>query len=587
MADETKIIKIEIDTGPTEQAAISIKSLTDANRKLREERKLLDITTDDGRKRIDAINASLDRNDKLIKQNSSSLEKQRLNVGNYTNSIKDAVPFLDKFTSGAVSSAQGIAGMAKSSLAFLATPIGAAIGAIGLAIGALTQYINGSDEAGDRFAKTTAALGFVFEKLKIIVENVGGFIFDTIEFIAGGVEKVIGFLNPAAGAAIEAARKAGEELANLQDDIENRENAALVRRAEVNEQVQLLREKAITQEGALKRATIEEAIRLEKELAAEETKLAQDKVAAFKLENKERIENQKLSSDQLRELSQLETDVINQRSQGAQATIKFQKEVEKLREEEIKQQKELAEQRAIENQQKLDLEQVNARLEVQTDKEISTTLPAQIKGKMDVNAANRLVIAAEKEHEAIKKQSIAQDVLKNQNLQIYMQSLGQVSALLKKESAAQKIVQTGQAIINTYLGATAALKLPFPANIAAFATTIATGLAAVAQIANVKGFAEGGFTGEGSKYQVAGVVHAGEFVVPQETVRAYGPDYFASRYLPGYADGGYVTNSSVQSTNEQIGIMRALRSMPAPVLTYREFSDFTNRVSLKESITTA
>lgn len=584
MADETKIIKIEIDTGPTEQAAISIKSLTDANKKLREERKLLDITTDEGRKRIELINQSLDRNDKLIKQNSSSLEKQRLNVGNYTNSIKDAVPFLDKFTNGAVSSAQGIAGMAKSSLAFLATPIGAAIGAIGLAIGALTQYINGSDEAGDRFAKTTAALGFVFEKLKLIVEDVGGFIFDTIEFIAGGVEKVIGFLNPAAGAAIEAARKAGEELANLQDDIENRENAALVRRAQVNEQVQLLREQAITQEGALKRATIEEAIRLEKELAVEETALAQSKLDAFKLENKARIESGKLTGDQLKELSQLEADVINQRSAGAQATIKFQKEVEKLRDEEIKQQKELAELRAIENQQKLDLEQVNARLEAQEQTQITSTVPALIKGKLDVNAANRLVIASEKEHEKIKKLSYEQQSLQNQQLVIYGQTLGQLSALLKKESAVQKSVSIAQATINTYLGATVALAKGGFAGIAQAVVIIASGLAAVAQISGVKGFAKGGFTGEGGKYQVAGVVHAGEFVVPQETVRAYGPDYFAARYLPGYADGGYVTNTSVQSTNEQIGIIKALRMMPSPVLTYREFSDFTGRIDYKENI---
>src|SRR5258705_7081680 len=95
MADETRIIKIEIDAGPVERAAVSIKTLTDANKKLREERKALDITTADGQKQIELINQSLDRNDKLIKQNSSSLEKQRLNVGNYTSSIKSALPALD------------------------------------------------------------------------------------------------------------------------------------------------------------------------------------------------------------------------------------------------------------------------------------------------------------------------------------------------------------------------------------------------------------------------------------------------------------------------------------------------------------
>lgn len=36
------------------------------------------------------------------------------------------------------------------------------------------------------------------------------------------------------------------------------------------------------------------------------------------------------------------------------------------------------------------------------------------------------------------------------------------------------------------------------------------------------GFAEGGYTGPGGKYQLAGYVHRGEYVMPQETVREYG-----------------------------------------------------------------
>lgn len=586
MADETKIIKIEIDTGPTEQAAISIKSLTDANRKLREERKLLDITTDDGRKRIDAINASLDRNDKLIKQNSSSLEKQRLNVGNYTQSIKDAAPALDKFTGGAASAANGIVAMTKTSLAFIATPIGAVVGALGLALGALIQYIKGSDEASDRFAKTTAALGFVFEKLKLVVETVGGFIFDTIEWIAGGVEKVIGFLNPAAGAAIEAARKAGAELAALQDDIEDRENAFIVRREAVNAQVQLLREKAITQEGNLKRATIEEAIRLEKEFAAEQTKLSVDRLRAFQIENRERIANGKLSGEQLKQLSELQAAVIRDSAAGAQATIKFQKEVEKLREEEIKQQKELNELRAIENQQKADLEQVNARLEVQDQKQVSETLPLIIKGKMDANAVNRIVNKIESDNVEITKKAISE---KGKQAQAAIALSAAVIGLGEAESKAGKALALSTIAINSAIGVSNAVKagsgLVWPANLAAILSGITAVLSGISQAKGFLGFAEGGYTGEGGKYQVAGVVHAGEFVVPQETVRAYGPDYFASRYLPGYADGGFVTNSAVQSTNEQMGIIKALRMMPQPVLGYKEFTDFSRRVTIKESMT--
>lgn len=38
------------------------------------------------------------------------------------------------------------------------------------------------------------------------------------------------------------------------------------------------------------------------------------------------------------------------------------------------------------------------------------------------------------------------------------------------------------------------------------------------------GFAEGGYTGSGGKYQPAGIVHRGEFVFPQEAVNHYGVD---------------------------------------------------------------
>ena len=57
------------------------------------------------------------------------------------------------------------------------------------------------------------------------------------------------------------------------------------------------------------------------------------------------------------------------------------------------------------------------------------------------------------------------------------------------------------------------------------------------------GFAEGGYTGLGGKYEPAGVVHKGEYVVDAESVRrAGGPAALDAmrRRLKGYAAGGYV-----------------------------------------------
>ena len=207
-----------------------------------------------------------------------------------------------------------------------------------------------------------------------------------------------------------------------------------------------------------------------------------------------------------------------------------------------------------------------------------------IRDRIDLNAVNRLVEDQEKKSEAAKKKSFEATSLQNQNTLIYSQSLGQLSGILRKETAASKVLSSAQALINTYLGATASLKIGGIAGLVQFATTLATGLAAVAQINGV-GFASGGFTGEGGKYEPAGIVHKGEFVIPSHVVNAYGPDYFASRYLPGYADGGLVTNQAVQSTNEQMSIVKALRMLPSPVMNYKEFTTFSERVNFKEALT--
>lgn len=57
------------------------------------------------------------------------------------------------------------------------------------------------------------------------------------------------------------------------------------------------------------------------------------------------------------------------------------------------------------------------------------------------------------------------------------------------------------------------------------------------------GFADGGYTGPGGKFEPAGVVHAGEYVMPQEVVKRVGVDNLAGLHraaLRGYSGGGLV-----------------------------------------------
>lgn len=58
------------------------------------------------------------------------------------------------------------------------------------------------------------------------------------------------------------------------------------------------------------------------------------------------------------------------------------------------------------------------------------------------------------------------------------------------------------------------------------------------------GFASGGYTGAGGKYDVAGVVHRGEYVVPKEQVnQSTGTPYFMQQ-MPKFFSGGYVGGST-------------------------------------------
>ena len=77
-------------------------------------------------------------------------------------------------------------------------------------------------------------------------------------------------------------------------------------------------------------------------------------------------------------------------------------------------------------------------------------------------------------------------------------------------------------------------------------------------------FDSGGYTGDGGKHEVAGFVHRGEVVIPQELVKR---DWslLSSRYghLPGFADGGVAggTARSIESRLEIVQIIQGIRDL--------------------------
>ena len=114
----------------------------------------------------------------------------------------------------------------------------------------------------------------------------------------------------------------------------------------------------------------------------------------------------------------------------------------------------------------------------------------------------------------------------------------------------QKAFNLASAIMSGYAAISQAwASAPFPYNLPAVAVaTMETGvLQAAISAVSPAGYADGGFTGHGGKYEYAGVVHKGEGVLTQEEIAALGgpSGFYALRQSikNGFADGGLVMDA--------------------------------------------
>ena len=101
---------------------------------------------------------------------------------------------------------------------------------------------------------------------------------------------------------------------------------------------------------------------------------------------------------------------------------------------------------------------------------------------------------------------------------------GEQSKAYKIMFAADKAYAIAAAGIAIQQSIAQAAKVGFPTNIPLIASAIAQGASIIANIRAIKdqGFAEGGYTGRGGKYQPAGIVHKGEVVWSQEDIKRWG-----------------------------------------------------------------
>lgn len=348
-ADQAQLLNMALT-----QEATSIAEARQQNQMLNKLRNETNVTTAEGQLQIASLNAKLDENNNFIKANGDQYLQQKINIGNYKESITEAFQEMNIFNggiggfiqrsqeAGGVTNllsnsmggmTQGIMGITRASLAFIATPIGAVIAAIGVVVGALVSYLKSSQEGIDAVTSVTRPLQAIMSSLIGVLQNVGKYLFEAFsnpkktltelyDFVkqnlinrftafgkilegiieldfkkvtngvlqAGtGVENLTDKVKNGAketGKFLDAAIKKGQEIDRLKKDIEKSELAFQRAQMKTNDAIdqQLLISKDTSKTFAERSVAANEIIRLTAELGKKEEEIIQKKIKALRLE---------------------------------------------------------------------------------------------------------------------------------------------------------------------------------------------------------------------------------------------------------------------------------------------------------------
>ena len=211
--------------------------------------------------------------------------------------------------------------------------------------------------------------------------------------------------------------------------------------------------------------------------------------------------------------------------------------------------------------------------------------------------ANDDYLAAEKaladKEVAIQQEKAAAIASLTGSLSDLMEMFGEES---KEAAMAAKVLALAEISINTgkaiAAGIAQAQSVPFPANLAAIATTVAAVMSGITSaIKTVKSakFAEGGLiTGEGTGTSDDVTIQAsnGESVMTARATSMFTPLLSTMNQI-----GGGVPIQATQSANSAAGedmlaraFAKGLQSMPNPVVSVQEITDASNRVRVIESL---
>lgn len=196
------------------EQATSIEGLRFQNAELNKLRNSLDINTQ--AELIKQLNEKIDQNTNTIRVNADAMTQQKMNVGNYAQSIQQALGSLNEFGVSVPSSlgkviqatkAMGMGGAAlvaqlkgattavvaltRASMAFIMTPVGAVITALVVAFTAVQAAMSRSEESVNKLKEAFSPLLGVIDLLMGALADYGGKVIDAIIFQIENLEKAL------------------------------------------------------------------------------------------------------------------------------------------------------------------------------------------------------------------------------------------------------------------------------------------------------------------------------------------------------------------------------------------------------------
>lgn len=259
-----------------EALKLVVKTEEDAirqNKALIAERRKVNSTTDEGKKQIEEMNGKINSNNELIKTNASELEGQRMNVGNYRNSLQG---LLVSFKSGEIGLKQFGKQFMKLTAQMMANPIVLIIGAIVGALALLYKAFKATDSGGTELAAR-------FEQIKavvsVVMQRVAGLASALVNLFKGNfTEAANDFSNAISGTGeqMKNATKAAYDYINAIDKLEDAEDSYISQKAKNENAIAKLESIAQDQRLAVetRRAAAESAIKIGEEQMKKETDFA-------------------------------------------------------------------------------------------------------------------------------------------------------------------------------------------------------------------------------------------------------------------------------------------------------------------------